>query len=202
MGLAGTRKFDEHIVEEAVMTAFWLNGWRSTSMDMLAQVTGLQKGSLQNAYGNKEGLFLLALARYAGGMRDLIAQEPATAGGLGAARAYLHAILRRLTDPDCPRGCLTTMACMEIEALPPDAAAAVKAQIDGAIAALAGHFEVDARAGRLRCGIEPTSLAVFVVGSARGMAVMSKIGRHNDEIEVYFRLSIAQVEASLSEASP
>lgn len=183
------------------MTAFWLNGWRSTSMDMLAQATGLQKGSLQNAYGNKEGLFLLALSRYAGGMRDLIAQEPADGGGLGAVRAYLHAILRRLTDPDCPRGCLTTMACMEFEALPPDAAAAVKAQIDGAVAALAEQFERDAEAGRLRRGIDPASLGVFVVGSARGMAVMSKIGRCDAEIDAYCRQAIAQVEACLDRAT-
>lgn len=192
--MAGTRRFDENIVRDALLATFWRHGWRGTSMDMLAEAAGLQKGSLQNAYGNKEAMFLMSLDRYSDGMRVLLAKEPDDGSPLGAARAYLRAVASRLTNSHTPPGCLTTLACLECETLPPRAADYARGQLDAAIEALAKRFEENAGPSY----VGATALAVFVVGSARGMAVMGRIGRSANEIEAYRDQSLAQVEITLA----
>jgi len=48
------------------------NGFAATSMIDVAEVTGVQRGSLYNAYGDKERLFLLAYERYSSQFLDSV----------------------------------------------------------------------------------------------------------------------------------
>ena len=47
------------------MDAFWKNGYESTSLADLCTCTGLHKGSLYQAFGDKHELFMKALHHYA-----------------------------------------------------------------------------------------------------------------------------------------
>ena len=58
------RKFDESDVVAAARDEFWLRGYAATSVDDLTSVTGLGKGSLYGAFGDKHGLFIRALDDY------------------------------------------------------------------------------------------------------------------------------------------
>ena len=51
--MVGTRQFDEDALLEAALRAFWQNGFVATSMIDVAEATGVQRGSLYNAYGDK-----------------------------------------------------------------------------------------------------------------------------------------------------
>ena len=55
------RQFDEGEVLDAAMQAFWANGYEATSMADLMSVTGLHKGSLYQAFGDKHRLFVASL---------------------------------------------------------------------------------------------------------------------------------------------
>ena len=48
------------------MEVFWARGFQGTSVDDITAATGLKKGSLYSAFGNKEALFRLALRKYIG----------------------------------------------------------------------------------------------------------------------------------------
>src|SRR5260370_39805398 len=61
-----TRKFHEPVVVAAARDEFWARGYAATSVDDLTSVTGLGKGSLYGAFGDKHGLFLRALDDYIG----------------------------------------------------------------------------------------------------------------------------------------
>src|ERR1700692_295496 len=63
--MVGTRQFDEDALLEAALKTFWQNGFAATSMIDVAEATGVQRGSLYNAYGDKERLFLLPFDPYA-----------------------------------------------------------------------------------------------------------------------------------------
>lgn len=63
------RQFDENQVLDQAMTVFWTNGYEATSMADLMNATGLHKGSLYQAFGNKHQLFVTALNRYLEEMR-------------------------------------------------------------------------------------------------------------------------------------
>ncbi|MCV7298395.1 TetR/AcrR family transcriptional regulator [Mycobacterium barrassiae] len=62
--MARPRKFDESDVVAAAREEFWTRGYGATSVDDLTAATGLGKGSLYGAFGDKHGLFLRALDDY------------------------------------------------------------------------------------------------------------------------------------------
>ena len=59
------REFDEEAALEAAMDAFWQKGYEATSLSDLCTCTGLHKGSLYQAFGDKHQLFMRALLHYA-----------------------------------------------------------------------------------------------------------------------------------------
>ena len=64
ISMARPREFDEARVKEALMKVFWEKGYEATSMQDLVDSTGLLKGSLYGAFGDKQALYMIALAHY------------------------------------------------------------------------------------------------------------------------------------------
>jgi TetR/AcrR family transcriptional repressor of nem operon len=62
--MARPREFDELKVKEALMQVFWEKGYEASSMQDLVDATGLLKGSLYGAFGDKRSLYMLALKHY------------------------------------------------------------------------------------------------------------------------------------------
>ena len=58
------RTFDESDVIAAARDEFWSRGYGATSVDDLTAATGLGKGSLYGAFGDKHALFMRALDDY------------------------------------------------------------------------------------------------------------------------------------------
>jgi TetR/AcrR family transcriptional regulator, transcriptional repressor for nem operon len=56
--MSGRRQFNEQQTLERALDVFWTKGYGATSMNDLAAATGVQRGSLYNAYDGKETLFL------------------------------------------------------------------------------------------------------------------------------------------------
>jgi AcrR family transcriptional regulator len=63
--VARPRQFDEEKILAAVRDLFWCQGYAATSLDDLMRVTGLGKGSIYGAFGDKRNLFLAVLKVYA-----------------------------------------------------------------------------------------------------------------------------------------
>ena len=62
--MAGTKQFDHGTVVDRAMMLFWRKGYGGTSIQDLEKATRLRRGSLYNAFGDKQGLFVAALKRY------------------------------------------------------------------------------------------------------------------------------------------
>ncbi len=58
------KSFDEDEVLTKAMGVFWEKGYESTSISDLIEATGINKGSLYNAYGGKQKLFMASLRKY------------------------------------------------------------------------------------------------------------------------------------------
>ena len=69
------RTYDSDKVLEAARDAFWTYGYEGTSVADLCRVTGLEKGSLYHAFGDKKQLFFESSAT----------EEPKKAPAVGAA---------------------------------------------------------------------------------------------------------------------
>lgn len=62
--MARPRQFDEEQVIESLMQVFWEKGYEAASMQDLVKASGLLKGSLYGAFGDKNRLYLTALRHY------------------------------------------------------------------------------------------------------------------------------------------
>ena len=62
--MARPRTFDEDKVMEAIKNVFWNYGYEGTSYADLIDASGLHKGSLYAAFGDKRALYIEALRHY------------------------------------------------------------------------------------------------------------------------------------------
>jgi TetR/AcrR family transcriptional repressor of nem operon len=62
--MARPRGFDELEVMENLMKVFWDKGYEATTMQDLVKASGLLKGSLYGAFGDKQTIYLAALKHY------------------------------------------------------------------------------------------------------------------------------------------
>jgi len=62
--MARPREFDDQKVLDALRDVFWEHGYEGASYSDIVKATGLQKGSLYAAFGDKRSLYIEALKRY------------------------------------------------------------------------------------------------------------------------------------------
>lgn len=110
------REYDVDEVLDAAMHTFWANGYESTSLTDLVAATGLLKGSLYQAFGDKHGLFVQSLHRYLQNMsrrkNQLLEQAPTPLDGI---RSVLHGIIDIAdADSECPKGCMAINSLIEL----------------------------------------------------------------------------------------
>ena len=112
--MVGTRQFDEDALLEVALKTFWQNGFAATSMIDVAEATGVQRGSLYNAYGDKERLFLLAFERYSSRFLDSVRQVLSNPDPAVALTALFKGIVANMSEGAPSRGCLTTKTAIEL----------------------------------------------------------------------------------------
>jgi TetR/AcrR family transcriptional repressor of nem operon len=109
------RQFDVDEALDAAMEAFWAKGYEATSLTDLVSATGLHKGSLYKAFGDKHSLFVRALKRYLQSMRrakdDVLADAESPIDGI---RAVMHAMVEFLDDSPSPMGCMAINSLIEL----------------------------------------------------------------------------------------
>ena len=74
------RRYDPDRAMDAAVGAFLAAGFSGTSLDRLSEATGMNRPSLYGAFGDKEALYLKALAHYAARL------DAALDAGMGADR--------------------------------------------------------------------------------------------------------------------
>ena len=109
------RGFDEAKVLDAAMQVFWRNGYEGTSMSDLLKATGLHKGSLYQAFGDKHSLFITALKRYIDNVKAemggvLLGADTAIQGMRAAMR---KAVTMTTTEDGACNGCMILNSMVE-----------------------------------------------------------------------------------------
>jgi TetR/AcrR family transcriptional regulator, transcriptional repressor for nem operon len=108
------REFDHDEVLRIAFEQFWRKGVRGTSLADIARDTGVQRGSLYNAFGSKEALFLCAYERYSGKYVNSV-QKALSSGTLRKRlMAFFDLTIKNFSSGSPPRGCPTTRGLMEL----------------------------------------------------------------------------------------
>lgn len=101
------RSFDPDVVLEKVRAVFWDRGYAAASLDDIAAATGLNRPSLNAAFGDKHALYMAALTstreRMIAAMRVVLGREPVLRGALAA--LFEAAIGLYIGEEAAQRGC-------------------------------------------------------------------------------------------------
>lgn len=172
-GVGRPREFDMDEALDKAMGAFWLNGYEATSLCDLMEATGLQKGSIYKAFGDKHSLFVRALRRYL----DIGFERVSNA--LGSASTATEAIERWLemsvgVCSDSKRGCFAVNAAIELAPHDTQVRRILDRHFRRVNGALADAIERGQASGEFRTDVDPCDGAEFLSVFVSGLAASSK----------------------------
>ena len=173
--MGGRKQFDEEKVMDKAMKLFWTKGVEATSLTDLEQATGLKRGSIYNAFGDKEGLFLEAMDEYAKKIISPMAKALQSQDVREAVSGVLEALLNRFKNNELPSGCLLTGTCMVNHILPDDVKRKVSDQVFSVEDALYQTFINAQKSGQLSDEHDPRALARYMMAILLGMAVVDNV---------------------------
>jgi len=166
--MARTREFDEETVKDALRDIFWKGGFDGTSYTDIMKATGLQKGSLYAAFGDKRALYQVALARYneadvSAGVAMLHNDD---LGAIERIELLMDSTIQGTKTKQGRWGCLLCNAATEVAPTDKDVETTVKAGIDRLYKAIAHVLRFTGQ----------EDMAAFVLSSYFGARTFVKAG--------------------------
>jgi TetR/AcrR family transcriptional repressor of nem operon len=182
--MARPRKFVEDQVIVAARDQFWAHGYAGTSMDDLVAATGLGRGSLYGAFGDKHTIFMRALDEYSTATMVAVRAELRNSGECAYDRlvGHIRNMARANATDSKRRGCLAAKSAAELAATDNAVARRVKRFLDAYQAELAGTIAAAQREGDLDSAVDSRDLAAVVLTVLRGMEALRKGGASNATI--------------------
>lgn len=172
--MARPRKFDERDVLVAVRQQFNETGYHGTSVDDLSRATGLSKGSLYGAFGDKEALFQRVFEEYCTSSEEGVAAllEGPEDQALGRLRNWLRSP-EGCTDR---RGCLLAKATAELAWENDTIATRSHAAYETLLVSCRQLVEQAQRAGHLDPSAAAEVLGGLILTTHRGLEALAKAG--------------------------
>lgn len=161
------------------MRVFWLEGYNGASIDRLARETGMPRATLYQVYGDKEGLFLAAVAHYA---ETRTARVGAALGPNGTLHddlgAFFAAVITLATSDPEARGCLISCVLADAAGTNPQ----FRSELDRRFLALEHRIRDRLEAESLQTGDIPAR-AIMIASIARGLMLRARAGATRDLLE-------------------
>ena len=169
------QEFETGAILERAMWVMWRQGYRATSMADIERATGLNPGSLYNAFGSKKGLFLDVVDHYIRDVVDHRIESVLNAGSpLGGIEAFFRTAFEDIPD-DWPIGCLLTNTATENGADDPDIQARVASGIDRIEAAFRSRLEQAVSQGEVSDELDPAAGAAHLISCYQGLLVIGRL---------------------------
>ncbi|MBL4795711.1 MAG: TetR/AcrR family transcriptional regulator [Pseudomonadales bacterium] len=109
------KSFDEQDAIENAMRVFWEKGYEATSIANLIESTGINRGSLYNAFGGKRQLFTQSLLKYdTETRRAFIAKLEALDNPTLAFKTLFDTLVEQSKKNIEPKGCFLVNTSIEI----------------------------------------------------------------------------------------
>ena len=173
--LAGVKQFDSDTVIDRAMIHFWRVGYGATSIQDLEKATKLRRGSLYNAFGDKEGLFIAALKRYDSTVGSKRIEQLSNPDPYRAIGGFLNALVEQLSKPGRPRGCLHTNTSLEIPGAPDSVLRIIADRTSAIETAIYSVLREAKKHGVIAHAADIRALARFYLGVAKGITVLHKL---------------------------
>ena len=193
--MARPRRFDPDEVIDRSMREFWERGYRDTSVDDLVEATGVQPGSLYNAFpGGKRGLFLRALDRYS----KLVVPQKLGAleepgAGLAELRGYFDGLVEDLTTREGRMGCLMVNSTVELAAADSEVAKVVRGHMDRLERNVSRALERARERGEVPARTDPRAKAKLLMATGMGLMVVGKTNPGREVLETIVEQAFADL---------
>ncbi|MEQ8653602.1 MAG: TetR/AcrR family transcriptional regulator [Kiloniellales bacterium] len=169
------KSFDVEQAVDQAMEVFWAKGYEATSMADLLEATGINKGSLYNAFGSKKKLFVRALLKYdreqrqaaLGELADL--EDPLTAIEL----LFESMVAKSLSDKDC-KGCMLVNTALDLPNHDGDVARIVRAGMKDLDVFFRQQIALGQSQGSIPPDRDPASTAQALLALLVGLRVLAR----------------------------
>jgi AcrR family transcriptional regulator len=173
---------------------FRRRGYAATTLDDISQATGLGRGSLYGAFGDKHDLFLLTLdgytARAGAGVTEILGGPDD--GALERLRAFLIESAHAVAGDADRLGCMATKFALELQpGADRDAATRIAGLFRHLEAALTECVAAAQRHGDLDPQVPASEIAVLLLALSRGFDVMARAGVPAAALEAVARRAFA-----------
>jgi AcrR family transcriptional regulator len=170
------RAFDPDRALDRALEVFWRQGYEGASLANLTEAMGITRTSMYAAFGNKEDVFRMALARYTSGPASYVDKGLHQATARAVAEHILDGAVQATTTPDRPPGCLGVQGALATGA-PGQAArdALIEWRTNGEDK-IRERFIRARSEGDLPPGADPATLARYIATVAYGIAVQAATG--------------------------
>jgi TetR/AcrR family transcriptional regulator, transcriptional repressor for nem operon len=189
------RKFDEDTVVAAARDRFWNGGYAATSVDDLTAATGLGKGSLYGAFGDKHTLFVRALDGYCVDAMDRVAEQLRQPGVSAYDRlaGHVRTMVADIVADNERLGCMMAKSSAELGAADADVDRVVGESLTRWRGDLVECIAEAQRDGTVRADADPEALATTLLGLIRGFEALRKGGTEPAQIAAAAEQALALV---------
>jgi TetR/AcrR family transcriptional repressor of nem operon len=154
------------------MDAFWAKGFEATSISDLCNCTGLHKGSLYQAFGDKHTLFMNALKHYAD---SEFHETTVVLQGLTSPLEIIRVLVNKICDDASgEKGCMMINSVVELAPHDPAVKSALQSFGEQRMNAVTEMIANAQEAGEISIKTEPYKLARHLMMTMAGGAAMVK----------------------------
>ena len=188
-----TRSFDEGEVLRVTRDQFWSTGYAAARVDDIAAATGLGKGSLYGAFGDKHQLFLRTFDDYCAGLIEAVrrALDGPDAGAYERLRAHVLAVANATASDVRLRGCLLAKGTAELSGRDPAVAATARRTFAAIEELISSCIAGAQRVGDIKQDEDPTRLAGLLLAVLRGIEALGKGGSSPDSLRAIAETALA-----------
>jgi AcrR family transcriptional regulator len=191
--VARPRSFDEGAVLRTARDQFWSTGYAATRVDDIAAATGLGKGSLYGAFGDKHQLFLRTFDDHCAELIEAVrrALDGPDDRACERLRAHVLAVANATASDVCHRGCLLAKGTAELSGQDPAVAATARRTFAAIQELIASCIAGAQRAGDLKRDTDPAQLAALLLAVLRGIEALGKGGSSPDSLRAIADTALA-----------
>lgn len=189
------RRYDPATALAAARDAFWEAGFPATSLDDLAEATGMARPSLYAAFGDKRAIYLTILRQQAAGMAAATTLAMGLPGDLRSVveTFYIRAVGIYVGDDEAHRGCFLIGTALTEATHDAEVREILQASFRDMDALLADRFARAVEAGDLPAGTDVRMLAFLAMSALHGLAVRARAGVDRQALEAWARGAAALV---------
>jgi AcrR family transcriptional regulator len=184
--MARPKEFDVDAAVAAAVEVFRDHGYEGSSARMLVEAMGIGRQSLYDTFGDKWGVYLAALKRYAqleiATHREMLASA---ARGIDGIRAMLEHVAARAEF-----GCLGVCSVVEFGTTRSDIVSIREAAGLGLTRAICETVERAQADGDVDWELDPEKVATFLISTISGMRIAARGGATREHVSAIAELAL------------